>query len=85
MAAARAHPDRDFLAQMRIEARREGSELRIPGVQVAFGRNHFFGAKVARGLGLGLSIVDRIGRVLDHPVGVKSVVGRGSTAMNDSL
>ena len=26
------------------------------------------GAKVARGLGLGLSIVERIGRVLDHPV-----------------
>ena len=26
------------------------------------------GAKVARGLGLGLSIVERIGRVLDHPI-----------------
>jgi signal transduction histidine kinase len=36
------------------------------------------GAKVARGLGLGLSIVDRIGRVLDHKVEVKSVLGRGS-------
>jgi Na+/proline symporter/signal transduction histidine kinase/CheY-like chemotaxis protein len=36
------------------------------------------GAKVARGLGLGLSIVERIGRVLDHPVELDSAVGRGS-------
>src|SRR3954471_21014741 len=36
------------------------------------------GAKVARGLGLGLSIVERIGRVLDHPVGLTSTPGRGS-------
>ena len=36
------------------------------------------GAKVARGLGLGLSIVERIGRVLDHKIEVISVVDRGS-------
>src|SRR6185503_17072868 len=36
------------------------------------------GAKVARGLGLGLSIVERIARVLDHPIEVKSKSGRGS-------
>jgi signal transduction histidine kinase len=36
------------------------------------------GAKVARGLGLGLSIVERIGRVLDHHVELKSELGRGS-------
>jgi CheY-like chemotaxis protein len=36
------------------------------------------GAKVARGLGLGLSIVERIGRVLDHKIAVTSAVGRGS-------
>jgi len=36
------------------------------------------GAKVARGLGLGLSIVQRIGRVLDHRIDLRSVVGRGS-------
>ena len=36
------------------------------------------GAKVARGLGLGLSIVQRLGRVLDHPIGLKSQHGRGS-------
>jgi Na+/proline symporter/signal transduction histidine kinase len=36
------------------------------------------GAKVARGLGLGLSIVERIARVLDHRVGLSSQPGRGS-------
>ena len=36
------------------------------------------GAKVARGLGLGLSIVERIGRVLDHPIALTSTPGRGS-------
>jgi CheY-like chemotaxis protein len=36
------------------------------------------GAKVARGLGLGLSIVERIGRVLDAPVELRSEPGRGS-------
>jgi CheY-like chemotaxis protein len=36
------------------------------------------GAKVARGLGLGLSIVERIARILDHKVSVDSVPGHGS-------
>ncbi len=36
------------------------------------------GAKIARGLGLGLSIVERIGRVLVHPTGLTSVPGKGS-------
>jgi len=36
------------------------------------------GARVARGLGLGMSIVERIGRVLDHPVEVLSAAGQGS-------
>ena len=36
------------------------------------------GARIARGLGLGLSIVERIGRVLDHPVTLRSESGRGS-------
>jgi signal transduction histidine kinase len=36
------------------------------------------GMKAARGLGLGLSIVERIGRVIKHPVTLKSEVGRGS-------
>jgi Na+/proline symporter/signal transduction histidine kinase/ActR/RegA family two-component response regulator len=36
------------------------------------------GARVARGVGLGLSIVERIARVLDCEVALKSNVGRGS-------
>ena len=36
------------------------------------------GVKVARGLGLGLSIVERIGRVLKHPITLNSEAGRGS-------
>ena len=36
------------------------------------------GARIARGLGLGLSIVERLGRVLEHPVGLRSWPGRGS-------
>ena len=36
------------------------------------------GAKVARGLGLGLSIVERIARVLDHAIDLQSRSGKGS-------
>ena len=36
------------------------------------------GARVARGLGLGLSIVERLGRVLEHTVGLRSRPGKGS-------
>ncbi|WP_417680962.1 NahK/ErcS family hybrid sensor histidine kinase/response regulator [Roseibium sp.] len=36
------------------------------------------GMRVAKGLGLGLSIVERIAHVLEHPVGLRSSVGKGS-------
>lgn len=36
------------------------------------------GAKVARGLGLGLSIVDRLSKVLGHPIKLESTLGKGS-------
>ena len=36
------------------------------------------GARIARGLGLGLSIVERIARVLHHDVDLTSIPGRGS-------
>ena len=37
------------------------------------------GAKAARGLGLGLSIVERIARILDHKVTLRSASSKGST------
>lgn len=37
------------------------------------------GAKTAAGLGLGLSIVDRLSRILHHPVHLSSTQGRGTT------
>ncbi len=36
------------------------------------------GMRVAKGLGLGLSIVERIAHVLEHPVDLRSSVGKGS-------
>ena len=38
-------------------------------------------ASAVRGLGLGLSIVERIGKVLDHRIGLQSVPGRGSIVL----
>ncbi len=35
-------------------------------------------ASAVRGLGLGLSIVERIGKVLDHPIAIASTPGKGS-------
>ncbi len=32
-----------------------------------------------RGAGLGLAIVERIGRLLNHPIGLRSTLGHGST------
>ncbi len=42
------------------------------------------GARAARGLGLGLSIVQRLGRVLDHPIHLRSRLGRGSVFSVDA-
>ncbi len=74
-----------------VGCRRRGESLRIDVYDTGLGIpsskkqvifREFFrldeGAKVARGLGLGLSIVERIGRVLDHRVELKSEVARGS-------
>jgi Na+/proline symporter/signal transduction histidine kinase len=74
-----------------VGCRRHGGRLRIDvydtglGIPAAQTREIFKefhrldqGARVARGLGLGLSIVERIGRVLDHAIDVDSNVGGGS-------
>jgi len=74
-----------------VGCRRRGGRLRVDVYDTGIGipnskRRSVFkefhrldqGARVARGVGLGLSIVERIARVLDCEVALKSVVGRGS-------
>ena len=74
-----------------IGCRRRGPQLRVDVYDTGIGIPHAKrravfkefhrldqGARVARGVGLGLSIVERIARVLDCEVAVKSSVGRGS-------
>ncbi len=74
-----------------IGCRRRGGQLRIDVYDTGIGipqskRRAVFkefhrldqGARVARGVGLGLSIVERIARVLDCEVALKSAVGHGS-------
>jgi len=74
-----------------VGCRRRGSRLRIEVYDTGIGIPHAKrravfkefhrldqGARVARGVGLGLSIVERIGRVLDCEVALKSTFGRGS-------
>ncbi len=74
-----------------VGCRHRGSRLRIDVYDTGIGIPHAKrravfkefhrldqGARVARGVGLGLSIVERIGRVLDCEVALKSTFGRGS-------
>jgi len=74
-----------------VGCRRDGERLRIDVYDTGIGippdkRRDVFvefhrldeGAKVARGIGLGLSIVERIARVLEHPITFASQVDRGT-------
>jgi Na+/proline symporter/signal transduction histidine kinase len=74
-----------------VGCRRRGAALRIEvwdtgmGIPLAKQKTVFEefqrlapGAKAARGLGLGLSIVERLGRVLGHEVALRSKSGAGS-------
>ncbi|MGB7102828.1 MAG: PAS domain-containing hybrid sensor histidine kinase/response regulator [Xanthobacteraceae bacterium] len=74
-----------------VGCRRRGARLRIEVYDTGIGIPHAKrravfkefhrldqGARVARGVGLGLSIVERIARVLDCELALKSSVGRGS-------
>jgi CheY-like chemotaxis protein len=65
---------------LRIDVYDTGLGIPVSQQQAIFQEFHRLdqGAKVARGLGLGLSIVERISRVLDHKIEVSSAVGRGS-------
>lgn len=77
--------------QVRVVCKARGETLRILVIDTGLGvppsqRKAIFeefrrldgGAQVARGLGLGLSIVERLARVLRHPIGLRSIEGRGS-------
>ncbi len=74
-----------------VGCRRRGARLRIDVCDTGIGippdkRSAVFAefqrldeaAKVARGLGLGLSIVERIARVLDHPIAIASEIHHGT-------
>jgi signal transduction histidine kinase len=74
-----------------VGCRRRGGRLRIDVYDTGIGIPHSKrrtvfrefhrldqGARVARGVGLGLSIVERIARVLDCEVTLKSALGKGS-------
>lgn len=74
-----------------LGCRRDGAHLRIevhdqgPGIPESLQREIFEefrrlneGHGNDRGAGLGLAIVERIGRVLSHPIGLRSHLGRGS-------
>ncbi len=71
---------RRFGSQVRIEVWDTG--LGIPEAQQRTVFEEFQrldqGARAARGLGLGLSIVERLGRVLRHEIGLRSKPGVGS-------
>jgi signal transduction histidine kinase/PAS domain-containing protein len=74
-----------------VGCRRRGARVRVDVYDTGIGipkskRQTIFGefkrldegAQVARGLGLGLSIVERIARVLEHKIELSSEIGRGS-------
>lgn len=71
---------REHDGRLRIEVEDTGLGIPAAQKQAIFREFHRLreGAKVARGLGLGLSIVERLARVLDHKLSLKSVVGAGS-------
>jgi Na+/proline symporter/CheY-like chemotaxis protein len=75
LVGCRRHAD-----HLRIEVHDTGLGIPESQKQAIFREFHRLseGAKVARGLGLGLSIVERIGRVLGHPIALRSALGRGS-------
>ena len=74
-----------------LGCRRHGDQLRIevhdqgPGIPESLHAEIFeefrrleTGHQHDRGAGLGLAIVDRLGKLLNHPIGLRSQLGRGS-------
>ncbi len=71
---------REHEGRLRIDVEDTGLGIPATQKQAVFREFHRLreGAKVARGLGLGLSIVERLARVLDHKLSLKSKTGEGS-------
>jgi Na+/proline symporter/signal transduction histidine kinase/CheY-like chemotaxis protein len=67
-------------ARVRVEVHDTGSGIPVDKQTLVFKEFQRFAAVpgAEQGLGLGLSIVDRIARVLDHPVTFRSALGRGT-------
>lgn len=67
-------------AQLRIDVYDTGIGIPPEKCNAVFAEFHRLdeGAKVARGIGLGLSIVERIARVLEHPIALASRVDLGT-------
>ncbi len=67
--------------QVRVEVFDSGQGIGLDDQAIVFKEFHRLkaGRDVAQGLGLGLSIVQRLSHTLDHPVSLHSVVGQGST------
>jgi signal transduction histidine kinase/CheY-like chemotaxis protein len=66
---------------VRIEVRDSGAGMTEEEQRSAFAEFQRLasGRRAGEGLGLGLSIVERLGRLLGHPVSVRSAPGRGSS------
>jgi signal transduction histidine kinase/CheY-like chemotaxis protein len=66
--------------EVTIEVWDTGAGIPVEKQSLVFKEFQRFGAApgTEQGLGLGLSIVDRIARALDHPVGFRSTPGRGT-------
>jgi signal transduction histidine kinase/CheY-like chemotaxis protein len=66
--------------QLRIDVCDTGVGIPPSKHKIIFAEFHRLdqGARIARGLGLGLSIVERIARVLKHEIDVDSAIGRGA-------
>src|SRR5262249_28978448 len=71
---------RRYKGRLRVDICDTGLGIPASKKQAIFQEFHRLdeGAKAARGLGLGLSIVERIARVLDYNITVRSTLGRGS-------
>ncbi|HIG78578.1 MAG TPA: sensor histidine kinase, partial [Cycloclasticus sp.] len=61
-----------------VEVRDSGIGIAAENVDAVFEEYHQLNANMTEGLGLGLAITKRVSGLLNHPVGVRSELGKGS-------